>query len=121
MMSQHRADRLKEVIKTEISDIIRKDLKDPRIGEMTSITGVEVSNDLRHAKVFASVFGDEDKQKEAIKGLQSAAGFIRAELAKRIRLRHMPEIIFYLDSSIAYGAKMSALINQVKKESEQGG
>jgi len=114
----HRPGRLREVIKEEISSIIRKELKDPRIGDMTSITSVEVTRDLRHAKVFASVFGDEKKQQDAIRGLQSAAGFIRTELARRVRLRHTPEITFHLDTSIAHGARISELINQVKQEED---
>ena len=117
-MSMHRPGRLREVIKEEISSIIRKELKDPRIGDMTSITSVEVTRDLRHAKVFASVFGDEKKQQDAIRGLQSAAGFIRTELARRVRLRHTPEITFHLDTSIAHGARISELINQVKQEED---
>lgn len=115
-MGVHRTNRLKEAMKEEISDIIRKEIKDPRIGEMTSITAVEVTNDLRHAKVYASVFGDEKKQNDAIRGLQSAAGFIRSELARRIRLRHTPELVFHLDTSIAHGARISELIHQVKKQ-----
>ncbi len=120
MMSQHRSGRLKETMKEEISDIIRKEMKDPRIDDLTTITGVEVTKDLRHAKVYASVYGDEQKQLDAIRGLQSAAGFIRTELARRIRLRHTPELTFHLDTSIAHGARISELINQVKKEEEKG-
>ena len=121
-MSVHRPGRLREVMKEEISDIIRKELKDPRIGDLTSITSVEVTRDLRHAKVYASILGDDEKQKEAIKGLQSAAGFIRSELGRRVRLRHTPELTFHLDTSIAPGARISELINKVKKddESEKG-
>ena len=121
-MSVHRPGRLREVMKEEISDILRKELKDPRIGDLTSITSVEVTRDLRHAKVYASILGDDEKQKEAIKGLQSAAGFIRSELGRRVRLRHTPELTFHLDTSIAHGARISELINKVKKddESEKG-
>ncbi len=118
-MGLHRANRLKEVIKEEISDIIRKELKDPRIGELTTITGVEVANDLRHAKVYASIYGDEEKQQETFKGLKSASGFIRTELGKRIRLRHTPEIVFYHDTSIAHGARIFELIKQVKEERKE--
>ena len=117
-MSLHRPGRLKETMKEEISDIIRKEMKDPRIADMTTITGVEVTKDLRHAKVFASIYGDEKKQQDAIAGLQSAAGFIRTELARRIRLRHTPELTFHLDTSIAHGARISELINQVKSQEE---
>ncbi len=118
-MSMHRPGRLKEAMKEEISDIIRKEMKDPRIGELTTITGVEVTKDLRHAKVYVSVFGDEKKQEDAIRALQSAAGFIRSELARRIRLRHTPELTFHLDTSIAHGARISELINRVKSQDEQ--
>ena len=118
-MSMHRPGRLKEAMKEEISDIIRKEMKDPRIGELTTITGVEVTKDLRHAKVYVSVFGDKKKQEDAIRALQSAAGFIRTELARRIRLRHTPELTFHLDTSIAHGARISELINRVKSQDEQ--
>lgn len=112
-----RPERLAEAIKKEISDMLREELKDPRIGFVT-ITFVEVSRDLRYANVYASVFGDPEEQKASIEALQKAHGFIRGELGKRIRLRYTPEIIFKLDHSISRGSKLMALMEEVR---EKGG
>jgi len=114
-MSQ-RVNRLREMFKEEVSDIVGHALKDPRIGELTTVTDVELSGDLRHAKIYVSVYGDGKEQADTLQGLQSAAGFIRTELGKRIRLRYMPEIAFALDTSIAYGARISELLNQVRAD-----
>jgi len=112
-MSQ-RVNRLRGVIKEEVSGIIGHALKDPRIGELTTLTDVELSGDMRHAKIFVSVYGDANEQAKTMKGLESATGFIRTELSKRIRLRYTPEIMFALDESIAHGARIFELLNQVK-------
>lgn len=112
-----RPERLAEAIKKEISELLREELKDPRIG-FVSITSVEVSKDLRYANVFASVFGDPAKQKSCIEALQKAQGFIRGELGRRIRLRYTPEITFKLDHSISHGSRIIALMEEVK---EKGG
>jgi ribosome-binding factor A len=112
-----RPERLAEAIKKEISDLLRDELKDPRIG-FVSITSVDVSKDLRYASVYASVFGEPDQQKASIAALQKAQGFIRGELGRRIRLRYTPEITFKLDHSISHGTKILALIEDVK---EKGG
>ncbi len=112
-----RPERLAEAIKKEISDLLRDELKDPRIG-FVSITSVEVSKDLRYAAVYASVFGEPEQQKASIEALQKAHGFIRGELGRRIRLRYTPEITFKLDHSISHGTKILALIEEVK---EKGG
>jgi len=112
-----RPERLAEAIKKEISDLLREELKDPRIG-FVSITTVEVSKDLRYANVFASVFGEPADQKATIEALQKAQGFIRGELARRIRLRYTPEINFKLDRSISQGSRLIALMEEVK---EKGG
>ncbi len=110
-----RGGRVGEAIKEEISDIIRNELKDPRVG-FASITRVEVSRDLRHAKVFVSVFGDEAQKAETIRGLESAAGFIRSEIGKRIRLHHTPEIVFRLDESIEHAVRIAKILRD-----EEGG
>jgi ribosome-binding factor A len=87
-------------------------MKDPRIG-FASITDVEVSADLRHAKVFVSVMGNPEEQHETMKGLEHATGFLRHELAQRLTVRHVPEIVFKLDTSIARGVHVLELINRV--------
>lgn len=112
MSKNWRQDQLGDVIAHELSDLLRTRLKDPRVG-FASITGVEVSADLRHAKVFVSVMGDEQEQRATLAALEHAAGFLRHELAQRLTVRHTPEIVFRLDQSIARGAHVIDLINQV--------
>ncbi len=111
-----RKGRLQEDIKREISDILTKLVKDPRLGFL-SITDVELSKDLSHAKVFFSVYGDEEQQISTAEGLQRAKGFVRSELGKRIRVRHIPELHFLYDPSIEHGAR----INQILKELNPNG
>lgn len=101
-----------EVLK-ELSNIIRGEIKDPRIHPMTSVVAVEVSPDLKTCKAYISVLGDEQAQKDTIKGLKNAEGFIRSKLAQNINLRNTPEITFVLDQSIEYGVNMSRLIDEV--------
>lgn len=110
-----RPERLAEAIKKEVSELLTEELKDPRIG-FVSITSVEVSKDLRYANIFASVFGGPSEQKASFEALQKAQGFIRGELAKRIRLRYTPEITFKLDESIERGSKLIALMNKVRNK-----
>ena len=109
-----------EVLK-ELSNIIRSEIKDPRINPMTSVVSCEVSPDLKTCKAYISVLGDELSQQNTIKGLKSAEGYIRGLLAKSINLRNTPEITFVLDQSIEYGVKMSKLIDEVvAKDDEEG-
>lgn len=98
-----------------LAEIIRGEIKDPRIPELTSVVAVEVTPDLKECKAWISVYGDEEVEKDAIAGLNSAAGFIRRELARRINLRNTPDIQFILDQSIAYGVSMSKRIDEVNK------
>lgn len=118
MANYQRTDRISEEIKKNLSDIIR-DLKDPRIPAMTSIVAVEVSRDLRYAKVYVSVLGDEKEKKDAISGLKSAAGFIRREIGERVLLRTLPEFSFVLDTSIEHGAHINALLHSVIKDEDR--
>lgn len=113
-----RTDRISEEIKKALSDIIRE-LKDPRIPLMTSVVSVEVSGDLRYAKAQISIMGDEQTKKDALKGLKSAAGYIRRELGSRVQLRCTPEVIFEECNSIEYGAHINQLLHQVLKEDGQ--
>lgn len=118
-MDYPRAARLSEAIKEEISDIIQRGLKDPRIGFVT-VTGVEVSPDLRHATVFFSILGTESERKETLAGMESAKGHIRTELGKRIRLKFLPELSFKLDKSIEESQRITELIQRIHRNEEQG-
>ena len=100
----------------ELSNIIRSEIKDPRINPMTSVVAVEVAPDLKTCKAYISVLGDEESQKNTIAGLKSAEGYIRRELAHSINLRNTPQITFILDQSIEYGVKMSKMIEDVTKD-----
>ena len=104
-----------EVLK-ELSNIIRSEIKDPRINAMTSVVSVEVAPDLKTCKAYISVLGDEQSQKDTITGLKSAEGYIRRELARTVNLRNTPEIKFILDQSIEYGINMSKLIDEVTQK-----
>ena len=101
-----------------LADVIRGEIKDPRISPLTSVLAVEVSPDLKTCKAWISVLGDEEAQKNTLAGLKSAEGFIKNKIAKTINLRNTPEITFIMDQSIAYGVSMSKMIDDVtKKES----
>src|SRR5579864_471433 len=119
MVKNWRQDQLGEVITHELSDLIRTRMKDPRIG-FASITDVEVSADLRHAKVFVSVMGDEQERRATLSTLSHAAGFLRHELAQRLTIRYTPEISFRLDESIAKGVHLLDLINRVNAADTSG-
>lgn len=109
--------RINGEVQRELSMLItRGEIKDPRINPMTSVVAVEVAPDLKHAKVYISVLGDEESRKATLAGLKSAAPFIRGQLAKSINLRNTPELAFILDQSIEYGVNMSKLIDKVNNE-----
>ena len=114
----HRPERLAEAIKKEVSDMLKNELKDPRIGFAT-ITGVRVAGDLRYAKIFVSVLGSQEEQKLTQEALDKAAGFIRSELGKRIRLRYTPELTFVSDKSIEHGTRIMDLLEKVKPKGDQ--
>ena len=121
-MASHRKDRVAEEIKKELADIIRNDMKDPRAGGLVSVTHVEVSRDISTATVFVSSLGDTEEQNNAVKAIKKAAGFIRGELASRLRLRAVPELIFKADPSIRIGARINTLLNEqnlTSSESEE--
>lgn len=111
-MSPARIARLRELLKQETSAILQRDLRDPRVG-FVSVTDVELSPDLRYAKIFVSIMGDAETKARTMDGLVSAQGFIRTELARRIRLRHMPEVAFRIDESIERGARVTRLLREV--------
>lgn len=114
-MANRRNNRLSGEMKKVISEIIRNEVKDPRLSDLVSITDVHVTEDLKFAKVFVSVYGDIEQSLEALK---SARGFIRREVGKRIKLRITPELLFEKDESIEKGIYMSSLINKVIKDEE---
>lgn len=103
-------------VQRELSNIVRGGIKDPRVAPMTSVVAVEVAPDLKTCKAYISVFGDEKAQADTIKGLQSAEGYIRRELARTLNMRNTPEIKFVLDQSIEYGVMMSKKISDVTKD-----
>lgn len=108
--------RINGEVQKALSDIIRLELKDPRIHPMTSVVLAQVTPDLKFCKAYISVLADEEHAKDTIKGLKSAEGYIRTQLAKKVNLRNTPEISFILDQSIEYGVRMSKLIDDVTKE-----
>lgn len=118
-MGNQRAERVGEVIKDVVADAIRR-LKDSRITGMVSVTDVEVSGDLRHAKIFVSIYGDEPTQSLTMEGLQSAVGFVRSEVGKAVKLRMVPEIHFKHDRSIEQGAHIHDLLARLKREGDHG-
>ena len=111
--SSHKNQRINGEVQRELSRIISREIKDPRINPMTSVTDVIVTPDLKFCKAFISVLGDAESAKETFAGLQRAAGYIRRELAKSINLRNTPELIFVMDNSIEYGIEMSKKIDEV--------
>lgn len=115
MKNNTRMIRINDEIRKEISEILRSELKDPRIGTITSVLKVETTNDLKYCKVYVSILGDEDKKKETIEGLKNASGYIRKLIAERINLRCTPEFKFILDDSLEYGIKISKLIDEISK------
>ncbi|MCL6472518.1 MAG: 30S ribosome-binding factor RbfA [Firmicutes bacterium] len=117
-MQTARAQRVGELIKKELSDIIKREIKDPRIGFVT-ITGVDVSPDLRHADIFISVLGSRKAKEATLEGLQSSSGFLRKELSKRIRTKHFPELKFAFDPSIEAGMRIEKIIKKLHKKEEE--
>ena len=108
--------RINAEVQRELSNIIRQELKDPRIGLMTSVTAVEVAPDLKTCKAYISVLGSDQSKADTLAGLKSAVGYIRRQLAKNLNLRNTPEIKFVLDESIEYGVTMSKMIADVNKD-----
>ena len=108
--------RINGEVQRELSNIIRGEIKDPRINPLTSVVAVEVAPDLKTCKAYISVLGDEESQAKTLAGFKSAEGFIRSKLAKTVNLRNTPEIRFVLDQSIEYGVKMSKMIDEVTKD-----
>lgn len=113
--------RVNTEVQRELSNIIRAGIKDPRVAPWTSVVAVSVAPDLKTCKVYISVLGDEKAQEDTIKGLKSAEGYIRRELARNLNMRNTPEITFVLDQSIEYGVNMSKKINDVTRDLNMDG
>src|SRR5690625_4055666 len=110
-----RANRLAEQIKKERGDIVKQKLKDPR-GGFDTITDVKITNDLQQAKVFVSIFGDEEEKNDSLMGLTKATGFMRTEVGRRIRLRKVPEITFEYDEALEYGRRIDSILRELNKD-----
>ena len=113
---KRRTERINSIIQQEISDLLREQINDPRLTTLISITKVSTSPDLKHARVFISTLGDKVNKEEILQGFTAASGFLRRQLANRLKLRHMPELSFHLDDSIERGAEVLRLIEQVASE-----
>ena len=113
-----RADRVSDQMKQEIADILMRKLKDPRVGFVT-VTDVAVANDLRNATVYVSIYGKDAEKEATLKGLRSAAPFIRSELGKRIRIHHMPELLFRFDSTVERGAHIMELLREIEEKDKK--
>ncbi len=112
--------RINGEVQRVLAEVIRGEIKDPRVSPLTSVIAVEVAPDLKTCKAWISVYGDEQAKKDTLAGLKSAEGYIKNQLAKRINLRNTPEIQFIVDESIAYGVRMSKLIDDVIKGDQEG-
>lgn len=119
MPAPHRAERVSDEIRRRLTELIHGELKDPRVSFMSSITRVEMSPDLRYAKVFVSVMGAPEQQQDSINALKHAAGFLRREMGVDLRMRHIPELHFVLDHSLEEGDRVLRLIREVESEHAQ--
>jgi ribosome-binding factor A len=108
-----RIERINHLIRGEISELLQRQVKDPRLGGFVTVTQVSTSLDLRHATVSISIMGDEEEKKETLEALALASGFFRKELGTRLKLRHIPELSFQHDDSMSRGAEVLQLIQQV--------
>ncbi|OGW42326.1 MAG: ribosome-binding factor A [Nitrospirae bacterium GWD2_57_9] len=114
-----RADRVGDQMKQEIADILMRKLKDPRVGFVT-VTGVDVAKDLRNATVYVSIYGSDADKEASLKGLRSAAAFIRSELGKRMRMRYLPELLFRFDATVERGAHIMELLREIEEKDKKG-
>ncbi|MBR4719700.1 MAG: 30S ribosome-binding factor RbfA [Lachnospiraceae bacterium] len=110
--------RINAEVQKELANLIRSEIKDPRIAPMTCVTDVEVAPDLKTCKVWISTLGDDEAREETLKGLKSAEGFLRKQLAMNLNMRNTPELRFLKDTSIEYGMNMSRLIDEVSPHNE---
>lgn len=121
MAKQIRIEKVTAEVQRNISDIIRNDVNDSRVYEkFGSVTLVELTRDLQHAKIFISVYGSDEEKAEFMAGIESAKGYIRSELSKRVRFRSVPQLHFKLDASLEEGSRILSLLNQLKADGELG-
>ncbi|MFB2892144.1 30S ribosome-binding factor RbfA [Aerosakkonemataceae cyanobacterium BLCC-F50] len=117
MATSRRVSRVGALIKREVSLMLLNDIKDDRVGAgMVSVTDVDVSGDLQHAKIFVSIYGSEEAKAETMAGLKAATGYVRSELGQRVRLRRTPEVLFVEDRSLERGDRILSLLNQIGKD-----
>jgi len=117
-MAKVRVGRVGEQLKKELSQIIQTELKNPGIGFLT-VTGVDVTNDLSQAKVYISVLGSDEQKETTLKALARSKGFLRSEVGKRMRLRHVPDLLFHFDTSIEYGSRIEKLLESINDEADR--
>jgi ribosome-binding factor A len=113
-----RIERVNDLLREELSTLLLRAVKDPRLGHLVSITAVETSPDLKFAKVFISVLGTEEEKREVMEGLSSAAGFLRWEMTGHLRLRRIPHLSFYRDDSIERGSRVLQLLREIDQPGE---
>jgi ribosome-binding factor A len=117
MATNRRVSRVAELIKREVSQMLLNGIKDDRVGSgMVSVTDVDVSGDLQHAKIYVSIYGTQEAKTATMAGLKSATGYVRSELGARMRLRRTPEVVFIEDHSIERGSKVLSLLNRLQQE-----
>lgn len=116
-MSKQRREKIQAQLKEEISDILQNEMKDPGIGFVT-VTSVDLSGDYGHAKVYVSILDNKEKQAETMQTLEKATGFIRSEVANRVKLRHVPEIVFIFDESIEHGDHINKLLKELRSQDD---
>jgi ribosome-binding factor A len=116
----YRIERVNQLIRQEISDLLLRQIKDPRLGNFLSINEVETAPDLKHAKVYVSCICTEEEKKEIMSTLETASGYLHKELSKRIKMRYVPALSFFWDNSIEKASHINSLIDQVSKPKEQG-
>ena len=116
-MSGHRTERVAEAIREVIAELLLRDIKDPRVG-MVTLTSVEMSDDLKHGKVYFSCVGDEAARQRSLSGLRSAAGFVRAQVTRRLRLRYAPQLTFVFDPGIEVADRLAALLKDARPKDD---
>jgi len=122
MAQSQRVERVASLIRREVSELLIGGIKDERISQgMVSVTTVEVAGDLKHCKIFVSVFGSEDDRSQAMAGLRSASTYVKGELGRRLKMRRTPEVVFVLDSGLEKGASVLGLLNRLEEQRQEKG
>lgn len=117
-MAKQRTDRLNSLLKEVISEVIRRDVRNPHVAELVTVTRVEITKDLHYAKVFISVIGNDEQKKETLQALQSAAGFIAVNSSQKVVMRYFPELTFKLDDSVEKHMRIEELLHKLSQERE---